>query len=201
MIDEKKVKILVWAALAGIVLFFLLILGFFLKGSSTSKRTSNDLDNGLRKEKVTAFLKAYFNKDKVGTNRKDYQPYLTDGAYQEEIGKEESPAFQAYTSYMQNYQYKSAKLYFGSEEPVVFATVSYQFDSVNQLKENEKQKKITSTANYSLKLTYKQTEGKWLVDKIEIVNLNPISESGQEQDEYAPGVIDLNKMNGEENNE
>ena len=40
-----------------------------------------------------------------------------------------------------------------------------------------------------------------MVDKIEIVNLNPISESGQKQDEYAPGVIDLNKMNGEENNE
>jgi len=72
MIDEKKVKILVWGFLAGIVLLFLLILGFFLKGSSTSKRTTNDLDNGLRKEKVTAFLKAYFNKDKVGTNRKDY---------------------------------------------------------------------------------------------------------------------------------
>lgn len=58
MIDEKKVKILVWAALAGIVLFFLLILSFFLKGPS--KRTSNNLDNSLREEQVTDFFLAYF---------------------------------------------------------------------------------------------------------------------------------------------
>ena len=195
MIDERKVKIFKLIGLGGGIILILLLMFFWQGGQNKS---STDSSTQVASRQITDFLKTYFTKDKVGSNRKDYRPYLTEQAYQEEIGKEESPAFQAYTSYMQNYQYKSAKLYFGSEEPVVFATVSYQFDSVNQLKENEKQKKITSTANYSLKLTYKQTEGKWLVDKIEIVNLNPIGESGQKQDEYAPGVIDVEKMNGEE---
>ena len=115
------------------------------------------------------------------------------------MANEEEPSFKVRTSLMQNFRYKSAKIYVGTEEPVVFATVTYDYDSVSQKKREEDQQKTVRTTNsYSLKLTYKEVDGKQLINKIEIVNLNPVGEAGQQTDEYAPGVINLEDMNTEE---
>ena len=196
MIDERKVKIFKLIGLGGGIILILLLM-FFWQGGQ--KKSSTDSSTQVANRQITDFLKTYFTKDKVGSNRKDYRPYLTEQAYQEEMANEEEPGFKVRTSLMQNFRYKSAKIYVGTEEPVVFATVTYDYDSVSQKKREEDQQKTVRTTNsYSLKLTYKEVDGKQLIDKIEIVNLNPVGEAGQQTDEYAPGVINLEEMNTEE---
>jgi hypothetical protein len=196
MIDERKVKIFKLIGLGGGIVLILLLMFFWQSGH---KNSSNESNSQIASRQVTEFLKAYFNKDKVGSNREDYQPYLTEQAYQEEMANEEEPGFKVRTSLMQNFRYKSAKIYVGTEEPVVFATVTYDYDSVSQKKREEDQQKTVRTTNsYSLKLTYKEVDGKQLINKIEIVNLNPVGEAGQQTDDYAPGVINLEEMNTEE---
>lgn len=196
MIDERKVKVFKLIGLGGGIVLILLLMFFWQSGH---KNSSNESNSQIASRQVTEFLKAYFNKDKVGLNREDYQPYLTKQAYQEELANEEEPGFKVRTSLMQNFRYKSSKIYVGTEEPVVFATVTYEYDSVSQKKrEEDQQKTIRTTNSYSLKLTYKEVDGKQLIDKIEIVNLNPVGEAGQQTDEYAPGVINLEDMNKEE---
>lgn len=196
MIDERKVKIFKLIGLGGGIILILLLM-FFWQGGQ--KKSSTDSSTQVASRQITDFLKTYFTKDKVGSNRKDYRPYLTEQAYQEEMANEEEPGFKVRTSLMQNFRYKSAKIYVGTEEPVVFATVTYDYDSVSQKKREEDQQKTVRTTNsYSLKLTYKEVDGKQLIDKIEIVNLNPVGGAGQQTDEYAPGVINLEDMNKEE---
>lgn len=196
MIDERKVKIFKLIGLGGGIILILLLMFFWQGGQNKS---STDSSTQVANRQITDFLKTYFTKDKVGSNRKDYRPYLTEQAYQEEMANEEEPGFKVRTSLMQNFRYKSAKIYVGTEEPVVFATVTYDYDSVSQKKREEDQQKTVRTTNsYSLKLTYKEVDGKQLIDKIEIVNLNPVGEAGQQTDEYAPGVINLEEMNTEE---
>lgn len=196
MIDERKVKIFKLIGLGGGIVLILLLMFFWQSGH---KNSSNESNSQIASRQVTEFLKAYFTKDKVGSNREDYQPYLTEQAYQEELANEEKPGFKVRTSLMQNFRYKSSKIYVGTEEPVVFSTVTYEYDSVSQKKREEDQQKTVRTTNsYSLKLTYKDVDGKQLIDKIEIVNLNPVGEAGQQTDEYAPGVINLEDMNKEE---
>ncbi|MEZ7555993.1 hypothetical protein O3620_01025 [Streptococcus sp. 27098_8_134] len=196
MIDERKVKIFKLIGLGGGIILILLLMFFWQGGQNKS---STDSSTQVASRQITDFLKTYFTKDKVGSNRKDYRPYLTEQAYQEEMANEEEPGFKVRTSLMQNFRYKSAKIYVGTEEPVVFATVTYDYDSVSQKKREEDQQKTVRTTNsYSLKLTYKDVNGKQLIDKIEIVNLNPVGEAGQQTDEYAPGVINLEDMNKEE---
>lgn len=196
MIDERKVKIFKLIGLGGGIILILLLMFFWQGGQNKS---STDSSTQVASRQITDFLKTYFTKDKVGSNRKDYRPYLTEQAYQEEMANEEEPGFKVRTSLMQNFRYKSAKIYVGTEEPVVFATVTYDYDSVSQKKREEDQQKTVRTTNsYSLKLTYKDVNGKQLIDKIEIVNLNPVGEAGQQTDEYAPEVINLEDMNKEE---
>ena len=196
MIDERKVKFFKLIGLGGGIILILLLM-FFWQGGQ--KKSSTDSSTQVASRQITDFLKTYFTKDKVGSNRKDYRPYLTEQAYQEEMANEEEPGFKVRTSLMQNFRYKSAKIYVGTEEPVVFATVTYDYDSVSQKKrEEDEQKTVRTTNSYSLKLTYKEVDGKQLIDKIEIVNLNPVGEAGQQTDEYAPGVINLEDMNKEE---
>lgn len=196
MIDERKVKIFKLIGLGGGIILILLLMFFWQGGQNKS---STDSSTQVASRQITDFLKTYFTKDKVGSNRKDYRPYLTEQAYQEEMANEEEPGFKVRTSLMQNFRYKSAKIYVGTEEPVVFATVTYDYDSVSQKKREEDQQKTVRTTNsYSLKLTYKDVNGKQLIDKIEIVNLNSVGEAGQQTDEYAPGVINLEDMNKEE---
>lgn len=196
MIDERKVKIFKLIGLGGGIILILLLM-FFWQGGQNKRST--DSSTQVTSRQITDFLKTYFTKDKVGSNRKDYRPYLTEQAYQEEMANEEEPGFKVRTSLMQNFRYKSAKIYVGTEEPVVFATVTYDYDSVSQKKREEDQQKTVRTTNsYSLKLTYKVVDGKQLINKIEIVNLNPVGEAGQQTDDYAPGVINLEEMNTEE---
>lgn len=196
MIDERKVKIFKLIGLGGGIILILLLM-FFWQGGQNKRST--DSSTQVASRQITDFLKTYFTKDKVGSNRKDYRPYLTEQAYQEELANEEEPGFKVRTSLMQNFRYKSSKIYVGTEEPVVFATVTYEYDSVSQKKrEEDQQKTIRTTNSYSLKLTYKEVDGKQLINKIEIVNLNPVGEAGQQTDEYAPGVINLEDMNKEE---
>lgn len=196
MLDLKRIKILKLVGLGGGIVLVLLLMLFYQSGH---KNSSNENNNQIANRQVSVFLKAYFNKDKVGSNREDYQPYLTKQAYQEEVANEEEPGFKVRTSLMQNFRYKSSKIYVGTDEPVVFATVTYEYDSVSQKKrEEDQQKTIRTTNSYSLKLTYKEVDGKQLIDKIEIVNLNPVGEAGQQTDEYEPGIINLEDMNKEE---
>lgn len=196
MIDKRKVKIFKLIGLGGGIILILLLM-FFWQGGH--KKSSTDSSTQVASRQITDFLKIYFTKDKVGSNREDYRPYLTEQAYQEEMANEEEPGFKVRTSLMQNFRYKSAKIYVGAEEPVVFATVTYDYDSVSQKKREEDQQKTVRTTNsYSLKLTYKDVDGKQLINKIEIVNLNPVGEAGQQTDDYAPGVINLEEMNTEE---
>jgi len=196
LLDLKRIKILKLVGLGGGIVLVLLLMLFYQSGH---KNSSNENNNQIANRQVSVFLKAYFNKDKVGSNREDYQPYLTKQAYQEEVANEEEPGFKVRTSLMQNFRYKSSKIYVGTDEPVVFATVTYEYDSVSQKKrEEDQQKTIRTTNSYSLKLTYKEVDGKQLIDKIEIVNLNPVGEAGQQTDEYAPGIINLEDMNKEE---
>ena len=196
MIDERKVKIFKLIGLGGGIILILLLMFFWQGGQNKS---STDSSTQVASRQITDFLKTYFTKNKVGSNRKDYRPYLTEQAYQEEMANEEEPGFKVRTSLMQNFRYKSAKIYVGTEEPVVFATVTYDYDRVSQKKREEDQQKTVRTTNsYSLKLTYKVVDGKQLINKIEIVNLNPVGEAGQQTDDYAPGVINLEEMNTEE---
>jgi hypothetical protein len=196
MIDERKVKIFKLIGLGGGIILILLLMFFWQSGH---KNSSNESNTQVASRQITDFLKTYFTKDKVGSNREDYRSYLTEQAYQEEMANEEEPSFKVRTSLMQNFRYKSSKIYVGTEEPVVFATVTYDYDSVSQKKREEDQQKTVRTTNsYSLKLTYKEVDGKQLINKIEIVNLNPVGEAGQQTDDYAPGVINLEEMNTEE---
>ena len=196
MIDEREVKIFKLIGLGGGIILILLLM-FFWQGGQ--KKSSTDSSTQVASRQITDFLKTYFTKNKVGSNRKDYRPYLTEQAYQEEMANEEEPGFKVRTSLMQNFRYKSSKIYLGTEEPVVFATVTYDYDSVSQKKREEDQQKTVRTTNsYSLKLTYKVVDGKQLINKIEIVNLNPVGEAVQQTDDYAPGVINLEEMNTEE---
>lgn len=184
MINESKLKSVKVISLIAIIV--LLVLSIPLIKSLVTKDGNSVGFSEYQKIDVinvnpNDFLKKYYTKERVGKNRKDYKPYLTNQAYNQEKAKEENPSDKQYTDYMKDFEFQSAKYYFSKEEPIIFASVKYDFTAMSYndvalVKDKKNLPKTKVVENRTdLKLTYKKVSGKWLIDKIEIVDLNVIN--------------------------
>ena len=114
---------------------------------------------------VKDFLIAYFTKKDLGENRNRYLPFMTEGAYQQEINTEDEPANQAYKGYVVDSKLKSATIYLDKENLVALAQVRYSQTQL-QKKNDYSKAQVDVGAETTLKITYTKIDKKYLVSHI-----------------------------------
>lgn len=178
MIDTEKLKTL---KMIGIGIAALLIIGCLLfwifGGTSKTKTTHKNNKTEIQQKKkaegekitqdyVMEFLTAYFTKKDLGENRNRYLPFMTEGAYQQEINTEDTPAIQTYKGYVVNTKLKSATIYIDSVNNVVLVQVNYTQTQLQ--KKNDYTNAQTDVFSKStLRIHYLKQDGKYLVNQIE----------------------------------
>lgn len=180
MLDTEKLKFL---KLAGLGLAALLVLGLVFwfnfgttktdqttkeETKTTTKQTKKAEGSELTADYVEAFLTAYFTKKDLGENRNRYLPFMTEGAYQQEVNSEEEPATQAYKGYVVNTKLKSATIYIDEENHVVLAQVSYTQTQL-QKKNDYTNAQTDVLSNSTLRISYIKQDKKYLVNQIESI--------------------------------
>lgn len=190
MIDTEKLKLL---KIAGIVLGTILVLGlvfWFTIATSSSKPTKKETkpkteqtkktEGGeLTQEYVKEFLTAYFTKKDLGENRNRYLPFMTEGAYQQEVNAEDEPSVLAYKGYVVDTKLKSATIYIDSENKVVLAQVSYTQTQL-QKKGDYTNAQTDVYSKSTLRITFKKIENKYLVSRIESILISDTLTANQE---------------------
>ena len=115
---------------------------------------------------VKDFLIAYFTKKDLGENRNRYLPFMTEGAYRQEVNKEEDPGIKAYQGYVVDSKLKNVISYIDEENKTVLVKVTYTNTLLQ--KKNNYEKAQTGVSNQStLRLTYAKVDGRYLVSRIE----------------------------------
>lgn len=128
---------------------------------------------------VKDFLTAYFTKKDLGENRNRYLPFMTEGAYQQEVNSEEEPATQAYKGYVVDTKLKSATIYIDEENHVALAQVTYTQTQLQKKKDyTNAQKDVLS--NSTIRITYTKQDKKYLVNHIEPILIVDSLTAGQE---------------------
>lgn len=174
MIDTEKLKLL---KIGGIILGAILVLGlvfWFSMSSSkskpaekvTTKQTKKSLGSELTQTYVKDFLTAYFTKKDLGENRNRYLPFLTEGAYNQEVNHENDPAVQTYKGYVVDMKLKSATIYIDSTDKTVLAQVGYTQTQL-QKKGDYTNAQTDVYSKSTLRITYIKQDGKYLVSQIE----------------------------------
>lgn len=190
MLDTEKLKRL---KLAGLALAAILVLGLVFwfslattknaqtpnKGTSTTKQTKKVEGTAVTPAYVKDFLTAYFTKKDLGENRNRYLPFMTEGAYQQEVNSEEEPATQAYKGYVVDTKLKSATIYIDEENHVALAQVTYTQTQLQKKKDyTNAQKDVLS--NSTIRITYTKQDKKYLVNHIEPILIVDSLTAGQE---------------------
>ncbi|AGU83844.1 MULTISPECIES: hypothetical protein [Streptococcus anginosus group] len=175
MLDMEKLKQLkVVGIIVGSVL--LLMIAFGLGNSMNHKPksvkpkvthvTKKKGGTELTQSYVKDFLIAYFTKKDLGENRNRYLPFMTEGAYHQEVNKENDPANQAYKGYVVDAKLKTATIYIDTENKVALVKVSYTNTLLQKKKDYSKAQ--TDVGNQStLRLTYTKIDGRYLITTIE----------------------------------
>lgn len=176
MVDQFKVKMFkITLYVVGVIVIFLVGFGFGQIGHGSKQK-----DNALKQVKVTnkelsqkeveKFLISYFTKKELGENDERYKSYVTAGLYDKLTELEKKSSQQAYKGYYVNYTYESSDIYINNKKNTALVVVNYLYDSKKTLDSKElAQKGITAKATY--KLTYSNSNGKFLVSDIVSQNI------------------------------
>lgn len=171
MLDQRKLSILK-TALAIVAIIFLLFLAY---GVGSRQRTVQDkketpkvvkevATKRLTQEEVSDFLIAYYTKKEIEENRNRYKPFMTTGLYQAELDIEASSVNQAYKGYVVDFQFKDADIYIDEERLIVL--VRARFTNTLLAEKGNYDKAQRDVLNeVSLKLTYVEQNGKYLVNQ------------------------------------
>lgn len=177
MLDTEKIKLL---KLVGLGFATVLVLGLVFwfslattksnqtakEEKTTTKQTKKAEGSELTPAYIEEFLTAYFTKKDLGENRNRYLPFMTEGAYQQEVNSEEEPATQAYKGYVVDTKLKSATIYIDRENHVALAQVSYTQTQLQKKNDyTNAQKDVLS--NSTIRISYIKQGNKYLVSQIE----------------------------------
>ncbi|VTP86044.1 hypothetical protein [Streptococcus equi] len=177
MLDTEKVKLLklvglglVTVLVLGLVFWFSLVTTKNKQMIKEEKQTTSQTKKGKGTEVSTDYVKdfliAYFTKKDLGENRNRYLPFMTDGAYQQEVNSEEEPATKAYKGYVVDTKLKSATIYIDEENHVALAQVNYTQTQLQKKNDyTNAQKDVLSKS--TLRIRYVKQDKKYLVSQIE----------------------------------
>ncbi|MGT2906526.1 hypothetical protein [Streptococcus dentiloxodontae] len=191
MLDYAKLNRLkkLGLVLAGI---FLVVLGFGLgqigqseqseteTKASTTEETS---DKTLTRETIEEFLVAYYTKKDLEENRSRYKPFMTDSLYNQQVSLEEEAQNQAYKGYVVDFEYQDATIYIDEENLVVLIQVKYTNTLLSE-KDNYDDAQTDVVNEATLRLTYVEQDGDYLVNKMESIILTSNTEGTTSSADY-----------------
>lgn len=176
MVDQFKVKMFkITLYVVGVIVIFLVGFGFGQIGHDSKQKDNAPkqvkvTNKELSQKEVEKFLISYFTKKELGENDERYKSYVTAGLYDKLTELEKKSSQQAYKGYYVNYTYESSDIYINNKKNTALVVVNYLYDSKKTLDSKElAQKGITAKATY--KLTYSNSNGKFLVSDIVSQNI------------------------------
>lgn len=176
MVDQFKVKMFkITLYVVGVIVIFLVGFGFGQIGHGSKQKDNAPkqvkvTNKELSQKEVEKFLISYFTKKELGENDERYKSYVTAGLYDKLTELEKKSSQQAYKGYYVNYTYESSDIYINNKKNTALVVVNYLYDSKKTLDSKElAQKGITAKATY--KLTYSNSNGKFLVSDIVSQNI------------------------------
>lgn len=182
MLDKEKLKQL---QLIGLVLGVLVVLGLVFviglssfrskektpKSSQKTHQVTKKRGSELTQSYVRDFLIAYMTKKELGENRNRYLPYMTEGAYQQEITQEDDPSVTAYKGYVVDSRLREATIYIDQEHHVALAQITYSQTELE--KKGDYHKAQTGVlVNMTLEIHYLKQDKKYLVNHIQQIEIN-----------------------------
>lgn len=196
MIDTVKVRFFktVGVFVAIIVIF---LLGFSFgqighKGSSApAKQTkSHKAAKGseLNDAYIKDFLVAYYTKKDLGENRDRYKPFMTDGLYNGTISQEDEPTNQTYKGYVVNFKFDSAQIYIDKADKTAIVTVRYTND-IYKTKGSKKDAQLDVDNKLTMKLSYTNTNGKYLLNDMSTLLIADSSNGGGSDGTLSYGTV------------
>ena len=192
MIDEFKVTFFKRIMMiAGIIIIFLIGLGFGSMGKKTDNQSSSHTTS-VKKAKegqqlteswVKQFLIAYYTKKDLEENRNRYKDYMTDGMYNAAVSEEETAQNQAYKGFVVNFEFKDAQIYIDKTNDKVICYVNYTNDLLQKKKSTEGAQ-LGVDNNTIIQLTYNQVDGKYLVNNMSTLLITDSQDPTTSQDSY-----------------
>lgn len=192
MIDEFKVTFFKRVMMiAGIIIIFLIGLGFGSMGKKTDNQSSSHTTS-VKKAKegqqlteswVKQFLIAYYTKKDLEENRNRYKDYMTDGMYNAAVSEEETAQNQAYKGFVVNFEFKDAQIYIDKTNDKVICYVNYTNDLLQKKKSTEGAQ-LGVDNNTIIQLTYNQVDGKYLVNNMSTLLITDSQDPTTSQDSY-----------------
>lgn len=192
MIDEFKVTFFKRVMMiAGIIIIFLIGLGFGSMGKKTDNQSSSHTTS-VKKAKegqqlteswVKQFLIAYYTKKDLEENRNRYKDYMTDGMYNAAVSEEETAQNQAYKGFVVNFEFKDAQIYIDKTNDKVICYVNYTNDLL-QKKNSTEGAQLGVDNNTIIQLTYNQVDGKYLVNNMSTLLITDSQDPTTSQDSY-----------------
>lgn len=196
MIDEFKVTFFKRAMMiVGIIVIFLIGLGFGSMGKKNDNQTSSHTTSTkkvkeghqLTESWVKQFLIAYYTKKDLEENRNRYKEYMTDGMYNAAVSEEETAQNQAYKGFVVNFEFKDAQIYIDKTNDKAICYVDYTNDLL-QKKNLTEGAQLGVDNNTIIQLTYNEINGKYLVNNMSTLLITDSQNPTASQDSYGDVV-------------
>ena len=192
MIDEFKVTFFKRVMMiVGIIVIFLIGLGFGSMGKKTDNQSSSHTTSTkkvkeghqLTENWVKQFLIAYYTKKDLEENRNRYKDYMTEGMYNAAVSEEETAQNQAYKGFVVNFEFKDAQIYIDKTNDKVICYVNYTNDLLQ--KKNSTEGAQTGVDNNTIiQLTYNKVDGKYLVNNMSTLLITDSQDPTASQNSY-----------------
>ncbi|MGO1498967.1 MAG: hypothetical protein ACTHWL_04705 [Streptococcus thermophilus] len=196
MIDEFKVTFFKRVMMiVGIIVIFLIGLGFGSMGKKTDNQSSSHTTSTkkvkeghqLTESWVKQFLIAYYTKKDLEENRNRYKEYMTDGMFNAAVSEEETAQNQAYKGFVVNFEFKDAQIYIDKTNDKVICYVNYTNDLL-QKKNSTEGAQLSVDNNTIIQLTYNEINGKYLVNNMSTLLITDSQNPTASQDSYGDVV-------------
>lgn len=196
MIDEFKVTFFKRAMMiVGIIVIFLIGLGFGSMGKKNDNQTSSHTTSTkkvkeghqLTESWVKQFLIAYYTKKDLEENRNRYKEYMTDGMYNAAVSEEETAQNQAYKGFVVNFEFKDAQIYIDKTNDKAICYVDYTNDLL-QKKNSTEGAQLGVDNNTIIQLTHNEINGKYLVNNMSTLLITDSQNPTASQDSYGDVV-------------
>lgn len=192
MIDEFKVTFFKRIMMiVGIIIIFLIGLGFGTMGKKTDNQSSSHTTS-VKKTKegqqlteswVKQFLIAYYTKKDLEENRNRYKDYMTDGMYNAAVSEEETAQNQAYKGFVVNFEFKDAQIYIDQTNEKVICYVNYTNDLLQEKDSSEGAQTDVSNTTI-IQLTYSKVDKTYLVNNMSTLLITASQDPTSSQEAY-----------------
>ncbi|QSR09928.1 MULTISPECIES: hypothetical protein [Lactococcus] len=142
-----------------------------------AKQAEKKEDHTLSEENVSEFLTAFYTKKDLGENRNRYKPLMTEEAYTSQVSIEEEPVNQAYKGYVVDQAFEGAKIYIDAANKVAICVVEYSNTQLSVKGDYDKDKITKQPNTDTIKISFTEEEGKYLVNNIAPVSLSDDKDS------------------------